>query len=306
MAAQRSAHQETRMTVLARAAALCAACTLAAATGGAQTVSGAFVISGKPLKPTHVAAFRIRNQNSPRTLETYVMLTLTPVDAKRISADINPYVAAINDPAVMEADYLAFQVSDAGETRLNAHVGGTQYLDTSGSIMGTPGSLVATCTEHTTTRIACSVKTSKPVKPMDGPAWTLDVTFATAVASRTPGTPLPPDGGPAGKALLKLVTAVGGHDLAPILAGLTPAQAKSYQEEGSTPAENLESAREMLGIRLPKKPKVTGGEAVSPDYHVLEVEGVPFGDTRMLYLVEMRLVEGTWRYDGSSPVGMLR
>jgi hypothetical protein len=272
----------------------------------AQSVTGAFTIDGHAVRPTHVAAFRIRNQNAPRTFETYVMLTLAPVDVARIGQDVDPYTAAINDPAVMRADYLAFQVSDAGETRINAHVGGTQYIDSSGVIMGERGSLVATCQENSPTRIACAVKTAKPVQPMNGPAWTLDVTFASAVVSRTPGKPLPPDGGPAGTALLALVKAVAGNALPPILAGLSPAQAKSYQETWRTPAENLESAKDILGARLPKQPRVTGGEWLADDHVLLEVEGVPFGSTRMLYLIEMRLIDGSWRYETSSSVGILR
>jgi hypothetical protein len=295
------------MTPCARVTAiLAAALTLAGGTLQAQTVSGAFMLAGKPFKPAHAAAFRIRNQSAPRTMETYVMLTSKPVDVKKISSDIDPYAVAINDPAVMSADYLAFQISDAGETRINAHVGGTQYLDSSGYMAGTKGSLVATCTTNTPAQVSCSVKTSQPVKPMDGPSWTLDVTFATPVASRAPGKPLPPDGGPAAKALFALVTAVGGKTLDPILAGLTPDQAKSYQETWRTPAENLESAKDILGARLPKKPKVTGGESIADDYVVLEVEGVPFEGTTMLYLVEMRLIEGRWRYSSSGPVGLLR
>jgi hypothetical protein len=295
------------MTISSRAIAiLWAVCAFAPAPGQAQSVTGAFTLDGKAVKPTHAAAFRMRDQNAPRTMETYVMLTLAPVDVAKIVADIDPYAVAINDPAVMQADYLALQISGKGETRLNAHVGGTQYIDSSASIMGMPPGLVATCKENTPTAIACTVKTLKPVKPMSGPEWTLDVTFATPVAARTPGTPLPPDGGPASKALLALITAVGGKTLAPILAGLTPDQAKSYQEDYRTPAENLASAKDILGFRLPKKPKVTGGEQLAADHVVLEVEGTPFGDTRMLYLVEMRLIEGRWRYDGSSSVGMLR
>jgi hypothetical protein len=294
------------MTLCVRVTAmLFAGLALGAAPSQSQSVSGAFTMSGKSFKPTHAAAFRMRDQNAARTFETYVMLTTAPVDVKKISNDIDPYTVAINEPAAMNSDYIGFQINDAGETRVNAHIGGTQYIDTSGYLMGMKGSLVATCKENTPGRIACSVKTAQPVKPMSGPEWTMDVTFATPVASRTPGKPLPPDGGPAGKALLTLITAVGGKTLAPILAGLTPDQAKSYQESYNTPAENLKSAKEILGIRLPKKPKITGGEILADDYVVLEVEGVPFGTSRMLYLIEMRLVGGKWCYDGSSSVGML-
>ncbi len=127
-----------------------------------------------------------------------------------------------------------------------------------------------------------------------------------AVASRAPGKPLPAGGGPAGKALLDLVAALGGKSLAPILAGLTPDRAKSYQESYRTPAENLESAKDILGARLPKKPKITGAETLADDHVVLEVEGEPFANSKMLYLVEVRLVDSRWRYDDSSTVGMLR
>jgi hypothetical protein len=295
------------MTLASRAIAVAMiGCALTAVAAQAQTVTGAFTLGGKALTPAHAAAFRIRNQNSPRTFETYVMLTLKPVDSAKIAQDVDPYAVAINDPAAMSADYLAFQISDAGETRINAHVGGTQYLDSTAAIMGQTGSLVATCKENTTARVACTVKTVKPVKPMDGPSWTLDVTFAAPVLSRPAGKPLATDGGPAGKALLDLIKAVGGNTLAPIVAGLTPGQAASYQESYRTPAENLESAKDILGIRLPKQPKVTGGEQIAADHVIVEVEGVPFGDTRMLYLVQMRLLDGRWRYDGSSPVGMLK
>src|SRR4030095_15316212 len=178
----------------------------------AQTVSGQFVLGGKPLKPAHVAAFRMRDQNAPRSMETYVMLTLTPVNISEISKAIDPYMVAINDPAVMKADYLALQVAANGETRLNAHVGGTQYLDSSGFMMGVARPVVAACQENRPRRVACTVQTSKPVKPMDGPVWTLDVTFAAPVSARAAGKPMPPDGGPAGKGLLALITAACGDD----------------------------------------------------------------------------------------------
>jgi hypothetical protein len=278
---------------------------LTASDGFSQTVSGAFAIGGKPFKPRHVAAFRVRSQNAPRTMETYVMLTLKPVAATKIAADIDPYAAAINDPAVTDADYLALFIAGSGETQLNAHIGGTQYIDSSGELMGQKGSLSSTCRENTAGRVACSVKTVQPVKSTDGPAWTLDVTFASNVLARTPGKPLPADGGPAGKALLELVSAVAGRSLAPILAGLSPDQAASFQESYRTPAENLESAKEILGARLPKKPKITGGEQLAADRVLLEVEGTPFEGMRNLYLVEMSLLEGRWRWVGSIPAGVL-
>jgi len=272
----------------------------------AGTISGQFVIGGKAVAVHEVAAFRMRDQFNPRNVETYVMLTAKPVDRAAIGSALDPYMLAINDPAVHDDDYLAFSVRANGETSVNAHVGGTQYLDTSGSIMGQPGSLTATCRENTATRIACSVKTAKPVKAMDGPTWSMDLTFETDVLARKPGKPIARDGEAPGKAFLALRDAVAGSDLAKILALLTPNEAKSYQEDWRTPAENLTSAKEILDARLPKKPKITGGELVADDHAVLEVEGVPYENGRMLYLVEMRRLDGRWVYDSSSVAGLLR
>lgn len=272
----------------------------------AGPISGQFVLDGKPVVVSEVAAFRIRDQFNPRTVETYVVLTSKPVDRAAISASLDPYSVAINDPATLHADYIAFSVRANGEVAMNAHVGGVQYIDTSGTIMGQPGSLTAKCSENTPARVACHVKTEKPVKTMDGPAFSLDLSFEAEVLSRKPGKPLAKDGGDPGKALLALRTAVAGDDLAKILALLTPAEAKDYQEDWRSPAENLASAKEMLDIRLPKKPKITGGELLADDHVVLEVEGEPYENGHMLYLVEMRRIEGRWVYEGSSVAGMLR
>jgi hypothetical protein len=272
----------------------------------AAPISGQLVLDGKPVPVSEITAFRMRDQFNPRTVETHVMLTAKPVDRAAIVASLDPYTAAINDPAALNADYLAFSVRANGEVALNAHVGGVQYVDSSGTIMGQRGSLTASCRENTPTRIACHVKTEKPVKTMDGPTWSMDLSFEADVLSRKPGKPLAKDGEAPGQALLALRAAVAGEDLAKILALLTAEQAKSYQEDWRTPAENLASAKEILDVRLPKKPKITGGEMLANDHAVLEVEGEPYENGHMLYLVEMRLIDGHWVYEQSSVAGMLR
>jgi len=275
--------------------------------GAAAPVGGQFELDGKATKPAHVAAFRVRDQFNPREIETYVMLTATPVDKEAIKSSLDPYATAINDPAVMgDNDYLAFWVKTNGQTQMNAHVGGTQYVDSSGKIMGMQGSLVANCKENSATRVACSVKTAKPVKSMDGPSWSLDVSFESDVAARPVGKAMAADGEAPGKALMALRGALAGKDLQKILGMLTPEQAKSYNEDWRTPEENLESAKEILDMRVPKQPKITGGEWLAEDRAVLEVEGVPYPNGKMLYLVEMHRVDGQWRYADSTPAGLLR
>jgi hypothetical protein len=286
-------------------AVVASACSLSAE---AASVSGQFALGGKPLKPTEVAAFRMRDQFHPRDLETYVMLTTKPVNKDKIKDSIDPYAVAINDPAAFGdgVDYIALSISADGKTGLNAHVGGVQYVDSSGTIMGQQGSLSAICKENTATRIACTVKTTKEVKPMDGPAWTLDVSFDTEVLSRPAGKPMAKDGEAPGKALIALRSAVAGNDFAKILALLAPDKAKSYNEDYNTPAENLKSAKEILDARLPKQLKITGGEWLADDHALLEVEGVPYANGRMLYLVDMRRIDGAWLWEDSSPAGMLQ
>ena len=272
----------------------------------AAPITGKFVIDGKPLPVKEVAAFRMRDQFNPRQFETYVVLSETPLDKARIAADVDPYSIAINDPAVMNADYIAFSVRPNGEIAMNAHVGGTQYIDTSGVMMGQKGSLTATCKENSATRVACSVKSPQPVKSMDGPSWSVDLGFESDVLSRPAGKPLPAGGGDAGKAFLALRSAVPGKDLSKILAGLVPDEAKGMVEDYRSAEENLAWANELLDMRLPKKPKITGGEALGDDRALLEIEGEPYENGKMLYLVEMQRVDGKWLYASSSPVGMLR
>jgi hypothetical protein len=271
-----------------------------------ETVSGEFVLDGAALAPTEVAAFRIRDQFAPRSFQTWVMLTTSAVDVAAIAGDLDPYTVAINDAAVKDADWLEVSVDASGEVDINARAGGVQYVDSSGRIMGQQGSLVAECSANTAERVACRVRTREPVKTSDGPAWTLDVSFDAAVRARAPGQALPRDGGDPGKVFLALVKAADGDDLDAILAQLSTAEAEDYQADYNTPAENLENAKSTLGFTLPKKPVITGGELIDADTAVLEVEGQPWEDGKMLYLVEMKREGGRWGYVSSRIAGMLR
>jgi hypothetical protein len=279
---------------------------LVAPPGHADSVSGHFELDGKSLAPTEVAAFRVRDQFNAREFTTYVMLTTQPVDREAIAKDTDPYTTAINDEAVRDADYLSFHVDAGGTASMNAHVGGTQYIDSSGKIMGATGGLVATCSTNTPERVACNVKSAKPVKTMDGEAWTVDVSFDSAVLSRAPGKPLPKDGGEPGKVFLGLVEAAKGNDLGKIVALLAPSEAEDYQRDYNTPEENLASAKQMFEFTLPKQPKITGGELPDADTALLEVEGVPYEGSRVLYIVTLQRTGGRWGYLSSNQAGMLR
>lgn len=290
-----------KMSFLAFAALALPAC------AAADSVSGQFELAGKPTKPAEVAAFRMRDQFHPRTFETYVVLSSKAlVNKEAIRSSLDPYAAAINDPTILHADHIAFSVRENGEVSMNANVGGVQYVDTSGKMMGMQGSLTATCKENSATRVACTVKTDGPVKPMSGDAWSLDMSFDAQVLSRASGKPMAKDGEAPGKAFLALRAAVAGNDLAKITALMVAEQAKGYSEDWRSPEENLKSAKEILDVRLPKQPKVTGGEWVAEDHALVEVEGTPYANGKMLYVIDMRRVDGRWLWADSSPVGLLR
>lgn len=281
------------------------ACLLSGSPAWAESVSGQFELDGKPLKPTEVAAFRIRDQFNPREFQTYVMLTTAPVQKDAIAADTDPYTRAINDEAALHADYLSFFVDASGEVSMNAHVGGTQYVDSSGKIMGQRGSLLAECPQNSEQRVACTVKVAKPVKSMDGPGWSVDVSFDSAVLARTPGKALPKDGGEPGKTLLALVKAAEGDDLGKIIALLSPGEAEDYQRDYNTPEENLANAKQMFNFTLPKKPRITGGEMLDDNTALLEVEGEPHPGSLFLYQVRLERHDGRWGYVSSQTIGML-
>jgi len=148
----------------------------------ADSVSGQFAVEGKaPLKPAAAAAFVAEDKS------TFVLLTPKPVDRAAIAKSSDPYSVAINDPSLRGTDYLAFWVDAKGKVTMNATVGGTQYMDTSGLMMGQKGSLVASCSSNTPEHAACSVKTTKTVKFRDEPGWSLDMTFDVAVTPHAAG-----------------------------------------------------------------------------------------------------------------------
>lgn len=280
---------------------------LALSTGvHADAFKGQFVMDGKKLDLTHMAAFRVRNQRNAREFETLVLWTPAALDEKSIAASRDPYTKAINDPAVDDVDYISLSIQADGKAEVNARVGGTQYLDSSGELFGQAGGLKSSCRANTATRLDCDVATLKPVATKSGPTWELQLSFDTPVQSRKAGAALPADGGDAGKAFLALSAALQAKNKTVLMAHLDAEDAASYQADYYTPEENSERLLKHFEMRLPKQAKVTGGETVDAETVLLEVEGVPFANKKMLYQVEMRNVDGAWRYVSSDTFGFVK
>ena len=145
----------------------------------ADSVSGQFVLDGKPLKPTEVAAFRVADDFHPGKMSTLVMLTATPVNKAEIAKSSTPGPTAINDPAVWKVDNILAYVADADQLSLTATIGTEQYAHS------TQLGLLYNCTVKTPEHVTCTVKTDGPVKLMDGKSFSVDLAFDAGVIPRT-------------------------------------------------------------------------------------------------------------------------
>lgn len=280
-------------------------CLGAAEPGIAGTVSGSFVLDGQALQPTEVSAFRIRDRQQLDQQQTFVMLTREAPDRESIRQATDPYSRAINDPAA-SGDYLSLFIDAKGVVGLNAHVGGTQYLDSSGQIMGEKGRLVADCAQNSEQQVACKISTAKPVSTAGGKSWTLDVSFSTEVLQRDKGRPVAAGGEAPGQALVALQGALAGDDLAAIIALLSASEAEEYQADWRSPEENLQAAKDDYGRKLPSKPKVKSGEWMSDDQVLLDVQGYSeVFESDVLFSVQMQREGERWVVQHSQLVGFL-
>jgi hypothetical protein len=309
---------------------------IAAPASSNAKVSGQVAVDGTTLTPTHVLAFRQRNQNDASQFETVVILTNSDLDPK-VALEIDAYTAAINDPAT-QGNHAKFFISEKGAVILNANVDGTQHMHGTESMFGEPAGLKATCAHNSKERIACTIEDVKragsklqasqaaqsavdikasqaaqsavDIKASQAAQSAVDIQvalqFDVPVQARASGKAIPNAAqSPAAKSLVALLEAIKGNNLQSILAGLSADEAQSYQRDYNTEAENLSSAKKILGAILPKKAKVIAAEQLADDRVLLEVQGEAFPGRNMLYLVEMRKEKGAWVYDATYPLGLL-
>lgn len=163
----------------------------------AGEASGQFKVTGRdPIRPKYAAAYETRDQRDPHKRVIEVVLSDAPVDAAAAAADLDPHTNAINQPALMDHDYILLWVRPGNDVSMNATYGArmVQFVDM------TPDALHAEITAYTPGRVAGRVWSPQPVKTQDE-EWTVDVQFAADVAPTPAGTKLPAGGGDAGKAL---------------------------------------------------------------------------------------------------------
>lgn len=133
---------------------------------------------------------------------------------------------------------------------------------------------------------------------MKTPGNTADVTFDLKVESVAvpAGTPLPPDGGEPGKAVMEHFAAIEKNDFKALMATAQPEQAKmmAASEKSGEAKEMFKMMRDMS----PRKVKVTGG-TIDGDDALVDFEGVEDGKP-MKGVAECVRIAGRWYMTGSS------
>ena len=243
-----------------------------------------------PIRPKYAAAYETRDMRDARKHAVEVILSEEPVDVAAAVADLQPHTNIINQPALMEHNYIVLVVRPDGDVSMNATYSErmSQFVDMTGAM----GSLKAALSTNTPQRVAGRVFTPTPVKT-DSESWTVDVQFATDVTPLPTGTALPAGGGEPGKAFKALLAA----------------KAKKNWEGIRTsvvkPFDDLDDALQTLDIWLPKKGvKVTGGE-LRGNIAILNVEGEVFEGQKGLFLVRMTKSGSRWLFDRAAQVGFV-
>jgi hypothetical protein len=256
--------------------------------------SGEFSTSKREkIRPKYAAAFETRDQRDARKRVIEVVLSEEPVDLKAAVGDLDPHSNVINQPALMEHNYVLLWVRPANDVSMNATYfkGMTQFVDM------TPGSLQADITTYTPDRVAGRLFTTKSVKTMGDETYSLDLEFSTDVTRAPAGTNLPAGGGEPGKALKALLAAMSKKNFGAIKENVTPKRVESFTD--------LDDALQTLAIWLPKTPaKVTGGE-LRGDVAVLELESDFFEGQRGLTLVQLVKSGPRWLFDRATRAGFV-
>jgi hypothetical protein len=274
----------------------------AGARTSAQSSSGAVTSATGTISPKFSTAYVVRDQLNPRQTTVEVLLTDVAVNAAPLRDDLDRHVTAINLEPLRDRNYILLWVGADGSVKMNATYSKTmtQYLNDSA------GGLKAEFTTNTASKIAGRVFSTAPLKTMNGPTYTVDLTFSVDVIPAPTGTALAAAGGDPGRALAAFVGAIGKKDWNAIKAGLSPKALPNFERSYNTPEENASSAIDILNARLPVvNAKVTGGIQTSATSAVLELEGERFG-TKWMSLVRMVKTGAAWQFEESAPVGMLR
>ena len=250
----------------------------------------------------HGIAYVVRDQRDARRTQVEILLTDVDIDAAAVQTAFDPHMTAINMDQLSDRNYVLLWVTADGTVGMNATYSKTmsQFVDDS------RGGLTVTWTTRSASRLAGRLVSKGAVKAMDGATYTADLTFEVDVPAPPTGTPLPAGGGDPGQGLRALLAAAEKKDWNGIRAGSSPEALKTFDRSYNTPAENAESAAELLKAWMStEKLDITGGIVESESVAVLDVEGELFPGQRALTRVRMVKAGGRWQFDRAARAGML-
>jgi hypothetical protein len=246
-----------------------------------------------PIRPKYAAAYESRDQRDARKRVIEVVLSEEPVDAKAAVLELDPHTNVINQPALMDHNYVLLWVRPGNDVSMNATYTErmTQFIDM------TPGRLQAKIDVLTADHVSGRLFTTEPVKTMEDESYSLDLKFSTDVTRPPAGTKLPAGGGEAGKALATLRSAIAKKNWSAIRNGVTAQRAESFSD--------VDDAVQTFAMWLPKKPgKITGG-VLRGDSAILDLEGEIFEGQAGLFLVRMVKSGDKWVFDRATRAGFI-
>jgi len=263
-------------------------------------VKGQFKVDKTVVAPKQDGAYLVRDQYNARKTQVEMILSEKPLDLKAAAAALVPHNQVINQPEILEANYILLWVDSDGKVSMNAKAGGVQYINS------TDDGLKAELKVNTLEHVAGRLYTPKPVKPMDGPEYEVDLTFDTIVTKAPAGKPLPAGGGDAGIALMGMQKAMS-KDLTTLNSFLTEETIARLQQDYNTSEENFKDTIDILSFWLPKKNwKITRGEILDENTAILEVEGDLYEGTQAVYMARMKKSTSGWKFDQATMAGMIQ
>jgi hypothetical protein len=269
----------------------------------ANTASGSVNVQKVgDISPKFSAGYLVRDQRNARTTQSEILLSEVTIDPAAMQNALDPHMIAINLDALNDRNYVLLFVRADGWVGMNATFskGMTQFLN------DTTGGLKAEFTARTATRIDGHVFSPSPLKSMDGTTYTVDLRFGVDVPAPPAGTALASGGGDPGKALTAFLAASQKKNWAAIKAGSSPDALKTFDKSYNSPAENADSAADLLKAWIPlQKMTITGGQ-LRGNVAILDVEGELFPGQLGLSLVQMVKTGAVWQFDRAARAGMVR
>lgn len=286
-----------RVSSISASMALASAFLVSPLIGG--TASGAFKSPKGQIAPKYAAAYIVRDQFNARNEQVELVLSELQFDAKDAGAALAPHEVAINADALRKGNYILLWINRDGSVSMNA-----TFSETMTQFGDAGENLKSELTTNSHDKVEGRIFTPKGIKMRDGGSYSLDVKFSTVVTKPTMGGKLPADGGEPLKALDRLYKAVEKKDFKATSALLTPGTLKGLLSEYNDEAENMSSMKQAFDMWLPKKRKLLGG-TTSGDSAILEVQGQPYGESKMLYLIKMVKTPAGWVFDQATPAGFI-